>query len=292
MSLFLIGAVALNIKGQESNERDIARVVPQCGGSESTVSQCTIKTSSVSCSENNTARIAAVACPLSNNTPALNLSGCNPLIQVVTDSAVDTTSEAPRSTNSSTTKQVTTASTPSNVDTSPSSKDSSTDTGRTTSEGATSAPSNGLNLTIIYAAAGAAGGVTVLIIIVAILLVVIAAKSCKQTNINVTKESGTGTISSNLTNKDLSSDPATTEHTITIDLPIYEELPEDSSYSSSTISKSGADTTVHVYAQPDDNSQYTQIQPQIPNPTDSYYQSLLHNHNMSFTTNASYGYLC
>ena len=149
-----------------------------------------------------------------------------------------------------------------------------------------------LHVTIIYAAAGAAGGVIVLIIIVAILLVVIAAKSCKQTKINVMKESGTGTISSNLTNKDLSSDPATTEHTITIDLPIYEELPEDSSYSSSTISKSGVDTTVHVYAQPDDNSQYTQIQPQIPNPTDSYYQSLLHNHNMSFTTNASYGYLC
>ena len=78
--------------------------MPQCGGSESTVSQCTIKTSSVSCSENNIARIATVACPLSNNTPALNLSGCRPSIQVVshdTDPAVDpTTTEPPQVTNS------------------------------------------------------------------------------------------------------------------------------------------------------------------------------------------------
>ena len=270
--------------------------MPQCGGSESTVSQCTIKTSSVSCSENNTARIATVACPLSNNTPALNLSGCSPSIQVVTldtDPAVDpATTEPPQVTNSII-EQTTTTVTASNVSFTSSTLEGLSATDESTTS---SAPSSGLTIILYAAAAGAAGAAGIIIILtIALILVVIAAKHCKQTKINVTKESGTGTISSSLTNKDLSSDPATTEHTITIDLPIYEELPEDSSYSSSTISKSGADTTVHVYAQPDDNSQYTQIQPQIPNPTDSYYQSLLHNRNMSFTTNASYqsyGYLC
>ena len=267
--------------------------MPQCGGSESTVSQCTIKTSSVSCSENNTARIATVACPLSNNTPALNLSGCSPSIQVVTldtDPAVDlATTEPPQVTNSII-EQTTTTVTASNVSFTSSTLEGLSATDESTTS---SAPSSGLTIILYAAAAGAAG--IIIILTIALILVVIAAKHCKQTKINVTKESGTGTISSNLTNNDLSSDPATTEHTITIDLPIYEELPEDSSYSSSTISKSGADTTVHVYAQPDDNRQYTQIQPQIPNPTDSYYQSQLHNRNMSFTTNASYqsyGYLC
>ena len=282
--------------------------MPQCGGSESTVSQCTIKTSSVSCSQNNTARIAAVACPLSNNTPALNLSGCNPSIQVVsldTDPPVDLATPEPPQVTNSIIEQTTATVTASNVSsTSSTFEDSSTDTGRTTSEGATSAPSNGLNLTIIYAAAGAAGGVIVLIIIVAILLVVIAARrrkispnsparSRKQSNTNDTNE--IGTCSSNLNNTDISSGPAT-KHTIELDQPIYEVLKDSNVEGSpSTSLKSGTDTTVPVYAQLEGNQQYAQIQPclntlprDVPKPTDSHYHSL--NHNTSLTRNTSSSY--